>query len=239
MLHSHFVSWLYRIPWLSRKHHSCQPGVAGSCLWVHLNFVFSKGYFRTTPPKLRTGRRQPKGKETVDRELSLVLLGWYTHSLCPHLISVTCWCRNQIVIGNNPCWPESHRLASEKAWCNFSFSLPSLEGRHPPHTPPPSPWFKDLYFHVVGGGGGHDTCAWMDTFRCEPEKNWSSLQDASSLFPHWDCAYAQHWLFRDVGPMGAVKLQLVFQPICTLVVTEYCIRKIFNGRERKNTPSVI
>lgn len=40
------------------------------------------------------------------------------------------------------------------------------------------------------------------------------------------------WLFRDAEPMGAVKPQFGFQPTCSSVATEYCIRKIFNGGER-------
>lgn len=121
----------------------------------------------------------------MDRELCLVSLGWYVHSLYSHLISVTCWCRNQIVIGNNPCWPESHRLASEKAWCNFLFLLPSLEGRHPQYASS-LPLVRDFSFHIVGGGSGHDTCAWMGMVKCEPGKSWSPLQDALSLFPCWE-----------------------------------------------------
>lgn len=74
MLHSHFISWLYRTPDCpGSTSAACQgwPAAAFEYSWV----VFFKGLLPPHTLSLRTGRRQPQEKESVDKELSLVSLG--------------------------------------------------------------------------------------------------------------------------------------------------------------------
>lgn len=199
--------------------------MARYCLWAHWGSVVQRATSSHSHPQTQSREKSTKGEgdRALPHLIGLIqVLPLPPPDLCDLLM------QKQIVIGNKQCWPESHRLASEKAWRNL---LQSLEGRHP-QMPPPSSWFEDFSFHVVGGSSERDTRAWTGTFTCEP-----GLVSRLPLF--YFPFGTVHTNIRDAEPMGAVKPQHAFQPICTLVATEYCIRKLFSGGERKNTPSLI
>lgn len=151
-------------PLIVQKHLSCLPGVASSCLWVQLGYVFWR--VTSTPHPQSQDRETPTtGEGDSGQRAELCLIGLINAlplpppDLCDLLMQKSNSHWQQPILAWKP------QISFWENLMKLFILIPKSVGKTPPHTPPPSPWLKDFNFHLVGdGGGGCDARAWMDMF---------------------------------------------------------------------------